>query len=697
MGDYYGPTRLQIALMQQLGHAFDGPDIGYAVTLPRVVFCGDQGSGKTSTIESLIKTKLTYDTDASTTQVVELVFNRSENPSFEITTIVDPNRVDAHGEIEQEYVNGTTSGSSFRFLASMVLEEVQHITAIRSEVIDALGEEGKLWANDVVRVTIEMPRISSITFVDTPGLMPAREGATEAEVWLKGKHQELMEAFIDNPLNIIVVVLDASKELGQPLIDAVEKREVEGDDVHYSIIRVMTKVDLLTPGSAAEAAALELARSEDWHVVRNDSVMGITDGFDSQNGAEQRFFECSAFGKLSPDRVGIAALLKRIKFKCALKAGEVAPVIRDALKATPRILDDLRPALQHLKSQMSSAHQLCIEGIEANYSDRAFRDKAFNDQVDEVIPLAYMVQKANLAFTDAMMSVGHKFDIPPALPIGGIEVIVLRDNDKYTDQDFEVPMLFTQDMSRKWATDIWELCNEIPVGRSRLPHVVAQVFRQLSIPWENIARTHIRNIFEMCQEYIHSILRHKLLPVLEERVWTILVHERLLALEKKALRKFERILQDVDTFQLRFRDHAAGAAADEDGPMLRLYRANTSGMLRPISDRHVDEALSGLSLETRLDPKQITSEEALKLGIAIYKYELYRFIRDVKNNIVFQQLIHRLSDVISPKAIRNLDLFFFTELLAESDNINERRNVLEALLRKVETAVARIRGGAHQF
>lgn len=280
------------------------------LSLPQVVVCGDQSSGKSSVLEAIAQVKFPVGNDCTTKFPTEVVLRNTKEAKVAVRLHA------AHGS------NSKRKHHVESFAPTTKLEQSRDLAAIVKEASDYLLQHEpnlKFWS-DWLRIEISGPHQPHLTLVDLPGLIQ-----------------------VGDPSDC------------QGIIELIRTTGT----ARARTIGVLTKPDRLDPGTDQEAAALRLLSNESfdvglgWHVLKNsrheDNVSP-----EQRDSDEQRFFADSTWASYGWENLGISTLREKL-------SGHLFARITDDL---PRLIDEMEKRLANCemrRKQMGEARHTLRE------------------------------------------------------------------------------------------------------------------------------------------------------------------------------------------------------------------------------------------------------------------------------------------------------------------------------------------------
>jgi GTP-binding protein EngB required for normal cell division len=498
-------TTEQVALLdtidelrsQGLGH--------HGISLPQLIVCGDQSSGKSSLLEGL--TRLRFPTDATCTTIfaTEVVLRRGTTVEISVEITPSKHRSDKECRALATFKHTYSSCEEFNFHSL-------HAEA-RTNMAGGKSVEDGTFFDDVLRVKYSGPDMPSFTIVDLPGLI-LRD--------IKGgdgvrKVADLVTRYMEDEKAIILAVMSAGADMeNQHTLNYLDQH----DPTRQRTLGIITKPDTAPRGSKLERAYVDLAKNEKmpmkyhWHTVRNRNHEERAHSDTQRDEAETKFFQTEPWASLPRQHVGIAALrakLSRVLLEhismelpsLATAVQNAAQVTESSLKALGHTRDSSKEQRAYLTGHAERFQMLTNDALRGIYSNRFFALTTPDEQAP--IRLRTVVQNLNLGFAHVMYENGHTWDV-------------------VSDEDFKTygPSHRTFQHDATWSgepvlisrADFLEkhIGNYVrqsrPSGLPSLvnPWVIGEVFRQQSRNWSNIAKTHLQQVFQAVRIYVEEAL-----------------------------------------------------------------------------------------------------------------------------------------------------------------------------------------------
>lgn len=465
--------------------------ISHYVSLPQLIVCGDQSSGKSSVLEAISGISFPTKDNLCTQFATEVILRKAVAVTISVAIVPSPTRSkDECGRI-----------MGFR----QTLENLSAFPELVDKAKDAMGVTGSAnaFSNDVLRVEISGPDKPHLTIVDLPGLIHSENKLqSAADVTLVG---EMVKRYMENRRSIILAVISAQNDYANQIVLKLAKGV---DPSGRRTLGIITKPDTLHDRPESEMAFANLARNEDvefrlgWHVLRNRDYRGRGTTKAERDRAETEFFSQGIWKDLPRAIVGIVTLRDRL-----------SKVLLDQITAElPSLVEDIRSSLQDCQSKLAklgvrretideqriflleisqSFQSLTEAAVDGIYSDPFFGSP--RDLLGRNKRLRAGVQNLNLDFAQIMRLRGHNREI--------VESSASEESD-----------LAPEIISR--ADFIEEIKSLLKHSRGRElpgmfnPLIVGELFREQSKKWEILAREHLGKMELLVRSFLEVTLSH---------------------------------------------------------------------------------------------------------------------------------------------------------------------------------------------
>ena len=238
--------------------------ISHYVSLPQIIVCGDQSSGKSFVLETISGVFFPVKSNLSTRFPTELVLRKTTQTGVSVSIVSHQARTESE----------RLALSSFH----EKLEDFDELPNLIENAKAAMGisTHGKAFSKDLLRVEVSGPDRPHLTIVDLPELIHSetkQQSAFDVELV-----QEVVQIYMKEPRSIMLAVVSAKNDYANQIVLKLAR---SADKRGSRTMGVITKSDTLIPGSESEAMYVSLARNQDvefrlgWHVLKNmDSETG---------------------------------------------------------------------------------------------------------------------------------------------------------------------------------------------------------------------------------------------------------------------------------------------------------------------------------------------------------------------------------------------------------------------------------------
>ncbi|KAL4982526.1 P-loop containing nucleoside triphosphate hydrolase protein [Aspergillus falconensis] len=630
--------------------------INHYISLPQIIVCGDQSSGKSSVLEAISGVSFPVKSSLCTRFPTELVLRKNVQVGVRVSIVPHHSRSD----VERESL-------------SRFCEEIYGFDGI-SALIDnakaAMGitTYGKAFSNDLLRVEVSGPDRPHLTIVDLPGLIHSEtKQQTAADVQLV---QEVVRSYMTEPRSIILAVISAKNDFANQIVLKLAR---DADSSGDRTLGVITKPDTLVSGSESEAMFLSLARNQDvefrlgWHVLKNMDTEKGNWTLADRDRDEMVFFSQGAWGDLPRALVGVSGLRSRLsKVLLGQIAAELPSLISEIKvktdlcksqleklgepRATP---DEQRPYLLRISQSFQVLVKAAVDGT---YNDTFFEHMdATNGQQKR---LRAVIQNLNEDFTEHIARKGHYRHVCEAG--GGTkkskhQIWVTR--AEYTayigkllrqTRGRELPGMFNPMI----VQDVWSAARNFILLAVR--HVA-----------DDATSTAIRDeiifpAFDTLRQEIEQKTTELLVP---HKTGHPITYNHYFTETLQKIRGEQHESEISKTIQWFF------GVSNLDEPYLTSTSINLNQLVR------------SLLQQTEPNMVRFASVEALDCMLAYYKVALKRYVDDIANEVVESQLMLALIQIFSPVSVFDMHGKVVTRIAGESE---ENRSLREQLNRKLQ-------------
>lgn len=657
------------------------------VSLPQIVVCGDQSSGKSSVLEAITEIPFPRKDNLCTRFATQIVLRRGTKTRVVIRILPDSKRP----ENERKKLGEFTGSLENLGDLPLLIESAQEAMGI------AMGSSA--FSRDVLSIEISGPERPQLTVVDLPGLTHTENKSQSLDdVELVS---ELVHKYMSDPRTIILAIVTAKNDYANQIV---LKRAKEVDPGGVRTLGIITKPDTLPEGSDSEDDFFSLAKNEDiffelgWHVLRNRAYEERNSAFVDRNRAETLFFDKGVWKGLPRDCVGISALRSRLS----------ALLLTRIKKELPRVYKEISNGLKDCENQLSKLGQsrstvyeqrvflskisevfgrLCKAATDGIYEEEFFGDVVTIE--GRLKRLRAVVQKLNTSFADKMRKKGHSKQI-----IGDEEEPQLK-----LQQEGDLPQKITKKAAIEWVKPllVWSRGRELPGTYN--PLLIGELFLEQSRPWESIAYAHLDHIFQVCQKFLDILLREVAPGDMLDLLFSNWINWKMQERFEKARSELKSLLIDMGRHAITYNHYYT-----ENLQRARQTRSEERYIAAISSVADWDPDVKG---NITLDPKELlraltspnqasmddfACEEVLDGMSAFYKVATKVFIDNVAVQVVERQVVGGLWEIFSPSSVVAMTAEMISSIAEESVEDQQLRRRLEMKLKSLQMGMEVCRG-----
>ena len=462
--------------------------ISHYVSLPQIIVCGDQSTGKSSVLEAISGVSFPTKSNLCTRFPTELVLRKT--PHIGVSVSIVPHH--SRSEPEQlslgsfhERLNG------FDGLPKLIES---------AKVAMGISTHGKAFSKDLLRVEVSGPDRPHLTIVDLPGLIHSetrQQSASDVELV-----KDVVQTYMREPRSIILAVVSAKNDYANQIVLKLARI---ADPKGNRTLGVITKPDTLIPDSESEAMYVSLARNQDvefrlgWHVLKNmDSERGEWSLAD-RDVKEEEFFLQGIWENLSRSLLGVVKLRDRLSKVLLGQIASELPSLIDEIdiksNACRSRLDKLgvpRATLDEQRGyllQISQSFQFLVKAsIDGTYNDPFF-DHA-ESETGYQKRIRAVTQNLNLEFAEHFATRGHYREIT---------------NSKDAKLASRGVLSITRDEFLGHIQHLMQRTRGRELPGTFNPMIVADLFLDQSKAWETITRSHVDKVWKAAIEFLNLI------------------------------------------------------------------------------------------------------------------------------------------------------------------------------------------------
>ena len=463
--------------------------ISHYVSLPQIILCGDQSSGKSSVLEAISGVSFPVKSNLSTRFPTELVLRKTSQIGVSVSIVPHQARTESE-----------------RLALSSFHEKLEGFEGLPNLIENAkaamgISTHGKAFSKDLLRVEVSGPDRPHLTIVDLPGLIHSetkQQSASDVNLV-----QEVVQSYMKEPRSVILAVVSAKNDYANQIVLKLARA---ADKRGSRTLGVITKPDTLIAGSESEAMYVSLARNQDvefrlgWHVLKNmDSETGewsLTD----RDIREEEFFSQGIWEDISRSLLGVDKLRSRLSKVLLGQIAAELPSLIDEIEVKSNAcrsqLDKLgEPRVTLAEQQLyllrlsQSFQSLTKAAVDGTYNDPFFKDAKSESGYQKRIRA--VMQNLSLDFADEIARQGHCREIVDSKDTSHISRDVIPiSRDKFIDH--------VQNLTKRTKG------RELPGTFN--PMIVSDLFLEQSAPWEAIVRSHVDKVWKAAKNFLdHAV------------------------------------------------------------------------------------------------------------------------------------------------------------------------------------------------
>ncbi|KAI3331443.1 hypothetical protein HD806DRAFT_518465 [Xylariaceae sp. AK1471] len=493
--------------------------IGRFVDLPQIIVVGDQSSGKSSVLEAISRVRFPVKDGLCTRFATELVLRT------DLQTKVDVRVQSASVSAEVAYTFNET-----RF-------DKEDLPRIIEEAKTHLLRDSTAFSEDVLRVEICSPDVPHLTLVDLPGFYHSEdENQSAAGREIVGR---LVESYMARKNSIILAIVSARNQV---ILQTVLSRVKGHDKNQERTLGIITKPDLLTPGSQDEDRFISLARNQDkshhlslgWHVLRNRGETEVSLSPEERDSNEDKFFDSGIWSAIPSNNRGVGTLRKKL---ANILLDHIRTNLDTLIKDIEDNMNNRQDRLRRLGDPRSSPRQLrahldkiasqfqllSLHAVEGHYTDEFFGGlypENPSSPLDEsrLKKLRALVRDLNRTFTYVLITKGSRRVIAPSHTDGG-----KANKENAASSKIHLPS-FLQVLENQYPFDDPEEVTREAIGGELEPLssanqgnefpgttndlLAVKLFQDQSRPWEAIARCHIEFLLRVAKSFTEKLVAY---------------------------------------------------------------------------------------------------------------------------------------------------------------------------------------------
>lgn len=598
------------------------------VSLPQLIVCGDQSSGKSSVLEAVSRVSFPTNDGLCTRFATEVILRRSTRKSASVRIIP---AADTAPELKEE-------------LKAFVKPHVQleQIPELVAEAKVKMGLTGNsTFSRNVLQLEISDPELPHLTLVDLPGLIHhPNKDQKDDDVEIP---KDLVRSYMKSPRSIVLAIVSAKNDTSNQIVLKFAK---EIDPQGLRTMGIITKPDSLPEGSPNESSFFALAKNQDtsfklgWHMLRNADYAEKKDSEFNRDEVEEQFFSKAPWNNLPKTNVGVNTLRARLS-KVLLQ--QISTELPSVIKEIEHQLEDCSETLTRLgPPRDTSAKQriylttiaerfqsLARAAVAGDYHDPFFRieDETFGRR------LRAELRHLTKEFAADMEGRGHSHQIVETVN-SDVESYVPKKTRHILIQ--ETQLLLNQSKGR-----------ELP--GTYIPLLVGELFMRQSQKWEEMADAHVYDAWKAVRLFLDYVLKHIAEPCAREAILQDIVDP---AMDSKLQSLREKVKELMTPYN--------------DGFPSTLNRKFVSDIERLRSARAKEAQEEGAK---EVDMDYHACSELLDCMQAYYQIALNVFVDNIASLAIENCLMKGLNALLSPSRIAEMTDNELERLISEPEDI----------------------------
>ncbi|KIW06705.1 hypothetical protein, variant [Verruconis gallopava] len=617
------------------------------LSLPRLVVCGKQSSGKSSVLEAITRLPFPRGDTTCTRFVTEIRMIRdAELSSTTVSVTIRPglNRNEIDAQVLKKF-DETCTPDGFEALFTRAASAM----GILEDEMDEMFQ----FSQDTLCVEIKGPHCQRISLVDLPGLISANKGKKDDIKMV----ESITDSYIKDERTIILAVVNAEGNVNDHSI--LEKARLV-DPNGERTFGIITKPDRLEAGLENETDWLNLAFQNDnafFKFGKGCHVMVNRNGHDTKERTpsdardlnEEEFFQSEKWGPNSGRNAGkinrwhelfrtrnwgvknLRPRLTQLLFLHTRK--QISTIRRDINKRIAEynaeinrlslgILDqkELRKVLSKKSGNMLTT---TVQGVDGTNRDAEFFGvDQFESNNGPARYLRGRIRTESEFFNQTMNLKGHRkgYAWGP---------------DEPTPKEFPEVDKFHHFLKESLGT---ELPGNFDPQRTTL------LFIHYSKPWQNIAQDYLDRAYNHAREFVKIVVSEKLgkdLPEIAIKLRQYVLEDRLEELKKQADAQLREIEQDrqgnVITEDMRF--------LMESSKRFTIRLSRRVEKTSKDSNSPTPEVVNVISLEEPESKRQEAALQMIEEMLIYYRIARARYIDNVIIQVVERCLLSKLRNL----------------------------------------------------
>ncbi|KAH6603511.1 dynamin family [Trichoderma cornu-damae] len=646
--------------------------VSHYISLPQIIVCGDQSSGKSSVLEAISGVSFPVQSGLCTRFPTELILRKATHSAVKVSII--PHRKD--------------EDSSSDFYEQ--LDTLQQLPELIENAKAYMGIKtlGKAFSNDVLRIEISGPDRPHLTIVDLPGLIHSEtKNQSASDVSLI---TDIVKSFMAKQRSIILAVISAKNDYANQIVLKLAR---DTDPKGLRTLGIITKPDTLAPGSGSEKTYISLAKNMDiefrlgWHILRNRDTDADKWTLAQRDAHEKEFFSNSAWSDLPSSCLGIAPLRSRLSKLLLHQIASELPSLMDDITCEIDLcetalrrygLPRTSPQEQRIYLiQISQSFQALVQAaIDGTYTDPFFSDSKSASGYEKRIRA--VIQNLSREFATDMAQNGRYYRI-------------VDSDEKSTEPEKYVLLTRTEFVNKVVDMMVHRRGRELPNSFS--PAIVTDLFREQSKLWEPIVKRHIGKVWDAARLFLNYLVSHISDAETQEAITEAVVKPKLHAILDSLHDKAAVLLRPYRN------DHPITYNSDFSDALQKIRLTRQSSQLDEVlrkyfprasldsSSTYVDHNVNFAGLKRELvqniepDLYRWSASEVLDSAEAYYEIAFKRLIDEISIQVIETELVAEIREILSPLAVAQMEDDDMAAIVGEKEEVCVKRKKLELKLK----------------
>ncbi|GAW17592.1 hypothetical protein ANO14919_070510 [Xylariales sp. No.14919] len=660
--------------------------IDHYISLPQIIVCGDQSSGKSSVLEAISGVPFPVKSNLCTRFPTELILRRSSRADVAVSIV------------SHETLNGGEKQALSAFREKLGGFEGLPELIESAKMAMGISMQGKGFSKDLLRIEISGPHHPHLTIVDLPGLIHSEtknQSALDVELV-----RDVVQTYMKQPRSIILAVVSAKNDIGNQMVLRLARSI---DPTGRRTMGVITKPDTLVEGSNSQADFVSLAKNKEvefdlgWHVLKNldsDKVQGSS-LLHRRNQEEQAFFSEGVWSRLPSSMLGVKTLRTRLSEillrQIATELPSLIKEIDDKLENCTDILSQLgEPRATEREQRLFLARiaekfQYLIHDVRnGTYTDPFFEGAETERGYEQ--RLRAVIQQLNRDFASKMLQSGHARRI--------VSTVAANQSNAVTRDQFvgEVQELMRRTRGR-----------ELPGRFNSL--IVTDLFVKQSQPWRDIVIGHVDACWAAAKQSLELAISSFAEGAIGTNLLQMVIVPALDSLKKEVdLKAGDLIDSQVRCHPVTYNEQYLEAVHRiNDQRRREFYTKTVQSVFGDVSsntsryghsnsyvtESQINSLLDKLSQRREPDDERRAASEAVDCMEAYYSVALKRIVDDVAIEVIERKLMAALSEIFSPIVVLEMPDDLVSAIAGESQESRTKRarlaNQVEILVKGSET------------